>query len=103
MQDKKDDSASLLRVDPSAEVTADALPNYGPESDTWEDRGFTPPVCRCGHGRDDHGSSYEQRDGQKVYVQKCEHCQCEVFTDRDGQLSKLIDSCQPMRGFRCER
>lgn len=38
----------------------------------------------------------EQRAGEKVYVQKCEQCPCEVFTDKDGPLSKLIDSFQPM-------
>jgi hypothetical protein len=74
--------------------------DFGPESDTHEDRGYPAPrevYCRCGHLRDDHGSRTEQRDGEKVYVQKCEHCPCEVFTDRDGQLSRLIDSFQPMK------
>ena len=56
----------------------------------------TQVVCRCGHARDDHGSRTEQRRGEKVYVQKCEHCPCETFTDKDGPLSRLIDSVQPM-------
>lgn len=51
-------------------------------------------TCRCGHPRDDHGSRTEQRGGEKVYIQKCEHCPCEVFTDKDGPLSRLIDSFQ---------
>jgi hypothetical protein len=71
--------------------------DYGPETDSPEDRGLPAPVCRCGHERDDHGSRTEQRDGEKVYVQKCEHCPCEVFTDRDGQLSRLIDSFQQVK------
>ena len=71
-------------------------PDYGPETDTWEDRGYAAPICRCGHERDDHGSRTEQRDGQKVYVQKCEHCPCETFLDKDGPMSKLIDSFQPV-------
>lgn len=50
--------------------------------------------CRCGHERDDHGSRIEQRDGEKVYVQQCEHCPCTVFTDKDGPLSRMIDSFQ---------
>lgn len=49
-------------------------------------------VCRCGHERDDHGSRTEQRRGEKVYVQPCEHCPCEVFVDRAGPLSQMIDS-----------
>ena len=75
-------------------------PCFGPETDTWEDRGYPgPPVCRCGHERDQHGSRTEQRDGQKVYVQKCEQCPCEVFVERDGPLSQLIDSFGPIQRY----
>jgi hypothetical protein len=55
------------------------------------------PLCRCGHYRDSHGSRTEQRGGQKVYVQKCEHCACENFLDREGPLSKLLDELGPMK------
>jgi hypothetical protein len=54
-------------------------------------------LCRCGHERDRHGSRTEMRRGEKVYVQKCESCPCEVFTDKDGPLSRMIDSFQPMK------
>jgi len=75
-------------------------PNYGPETDTWEDRGYPgPPVCRCGHERDQHGSRTEQRDGQKAYVQPCEKCPCEVFVEKDGPLSLMIDSFHPMQRY----
>lgn len=55
-------------------------------------------ICRCGHYQDDHGSRTEQRRGEKVYVQKCEHCPCEVFVDRDGRLSRMMDSFQQHLG-----
>jgi len=66
-------------------------------SDQADDMIAKQVTCRCGHERDDHGSRTEQRRGEKVYVQKCEHCPCETFTDRDGPLSRLIDSFR-MRG-----
>lgn len=50
-----------------------------------------PPVfCRCGHERDDHGSRTEMRRGEKIYIQKCAHCACEVFVDVDGPLSRMM-------------
>ena len=95
---EKNDGAELIhQAIPDVDGT-EPRPNYGPETDTWEDRGFAGPVCRCGHERDQHGSRYEQRRGEKVYVQKCEQCLCETFVDKDGQLSRMIDTFLPMRG-----
>jgi len=83
-----------------AECAPQPRPNFGPETDTWEDRGYPgPPVCRCGHERDQHGSRTEQRDGQKAYVQPCEKCPCEVFVEKDGPLSLMIDSFHPMQRY----
>ena len=51
------------------------------------------PKCRCGHHRDNHGSRYEQGPkGEKRYVQKCEHCPCEVFTLKGGFADQMIES-----------
>lgn len=50
------------------------------------------PRCRCGHLENEHGSRYEQRDGEKCYVQPCRHCACEHVTRKGGPLDQLIES-----------
>jgi hypothetical protein len=49
-------------------------------------------TCRCGHGRDDHQSRTEQEDGQKVQVEKCEHCPCRAYVRRFGPLDTLVEN-----------
>jgi hypothetical protein len=49
-------------------------------------------ICRCGHDRDDHQSRTEQEDGQKVQVEKCEHCPCRAYVRRLGPLDTLVET-----------
>jgi hypothetical protein len=61
------------------------------------DDSSAPPMCRCGHLEDDHGSAYEQRAGEKHYIQRCLHCACECVTRRGSPLDQLMEQ------FRAER
>lgn len=57
---------------------------------------FFGALCRCGHLEDAHGSSYEQRDGEKHYIQQCLHCACQHVTRKGGPVDRMLESLKPM-------